>query len=197
MIEKISSVLAEKLLQNTNDSDQDNYEILKYGIECIINTFLPVIFFVIYSFFQKIFIEMLCWFTIFIAMRNAIGGYHASSHERCILLSTVYGLFSLMSLQHMWQLTLNTKIIIITIVLIIHILFTPIISQEDKKTTEDIKFLKRKAIIILLIASLLSIIFHRYALPISNAILLGVINAELLFLIGKFHKKRHLLFDCN
>ena len=55
MIEKISYILASKLSNNTiNDnkntsSSQDEVEVLQYGFECIINTIIPLLFFLYYT----------------------------------------------------------------------------------------------------------------------------------------------------
>lgn len=102
MIEKISAILAKWILQNTttSPSDSDEYELLEYGIECIINTLIPIIFFITYSLSQCMFVEMLCWFITFLYIRNVIGGYHASSHISCIIVSTIYGIISLSFLKY-------------------------------------------------------------------------------------------------
>ena len=88
MIEKISATLAEFICTNLpNENNDSKYEILKYGFECIINTGIPCIIYFIVSIINHMQLETLIWFIVFIFYRNLIGGYHASSHFKCILFS--------------------------------------------------------------------------------------------------------------
>lgn len=187
MIEKISFLLANKLVQNTNESnaDTDDLKILIYGIECIINTFIPIIFFLVYSLYNHTFFEMLCWFITFISLRNIIGGYHANSHSSCIIFSSIYGLLSLFSLQYISHIVLYIKIVILATFFVIHIIFTPIIHHEEKQSIIYITRTKYYIKIMLLVFATLVTFFHFYMPSISNAIILGMINAEFLFIVEK------------
>lgn len=50
MIEKISFILANRILLSSSEvnTDTDELETIKYGIECIINTLIPLTLFIIY-----------------------------------------------------------------------------------------------------------------------------------------------------
>lgn len=187
MIEKISFLLAKKLLQNTDKdcSDTEELEILKYGIECIINILIPISFFTIYSLLQNILLKMICWLITFLLLRNIIGGYHAGSHCSCIILSILYGILSLFMLQYMSNFKLYIKLTTLAMIFIMHRLSAPIIHREEKQTDKYIQQTRYRTNVMLLLLSALILSLHFYALSISNAIWLGMINAEILFIIKK------------
>lgn len=153
MIEKISFTLAEKILEiaDSDYPDTDELEILKYGIECIINMLIPISFFVAYSLFQNIFGEMICWLITFIVFRNTIGGYHARSHSSCIISTILYGILSLFTLQFIDKSTFLLKIITLVIIFTIHRVSAPIIHREEKQNEKYLQKAKYWINILLLL----------------------------------------------
>ena len=47
------------------------------------------------AWYFKMLIPMLIWCVMFLMLRNYIGGYHAKTHFRCILYSSVYGVIAM------------------------------------------------------------------------------------------------------
>lgn len=89
MIEYISRLLAKSLYNDdTEKSSYEEIKILQHGIECIINTLIPLVIIFIYAIFSHRTLDMFIWLFSFLLLRNFIGGYHASSHIRCIVLSS-------------------------------------------------------------------------------------------------------------
>lgn len=93
MIEKISRIISYKLLlfRNADEISNDDLDILQYGLECIINTLIPIIIFLIVAFHQHMIFDLVLWLITFLITRNYIGGYHARTHLRCIFISTITG----------------------------------------------------------------------------------------------------------
>lgn len=93
MIEHLSRLIAKSLYNNTAEkSSSEEIEMLQYGIECIINILIPLIIIFIYAFLSHKTLDMFIWFLSFLLLRNFIGGYHTSSHIRCIILSSFVSL---------------------------------------------------------------------------------------------------------
>ena len=137
MIEKISSKLAINLLNKIHVDDHDTqYEILEYGIECIINMLIPISFYTILAVYIKFLPQMLIWLFFFLFYRNLIGGYHADSHIKCIFFSSLYGLTAIYSIQLLSCINLYLQIITLFLLFIIHILTKPIIHHLDDDTPE-------------------------------------------------------------
>ena len=116
MIEKISHYFSKQLAANTEEE-----EILQYGFECLINTFIPVIFFLVFAIVQNMITETMIWLILFLLLRNYIGGYHASSHVRCIVISTIYGLTALFCIYYFKSIPLIAEICICLLIIILYI----------------------------------------------------------------------------
>lgn len=95
MIQSISHYFSEKLASNSEEQ-----EVLQYGFECLINTLIPTIFYFLFALAQSMIFETIIWLVLFLLLRNYIGGYHASSHGRCIAISTLYGLLTLFCIDN-------------------------------------------------------------------------------------------------
>lgn len=116
MIHKISYYFSIKLSSNT-----DEQEILQYGFECLINSIIPISFFLLFAILQNIIFETLIWMTLFLLLRNYIGGYHASTSIRCIVLSTLYGLFMILCMKYIHSVHLFIEVLICSIITIYHL----------------------------------------------------------------------------
>lgn len=185
MIEKISSIIAKYICNNMSaNTIESKYEIIEYGIECIINITIPIVFFFCYSLICGSIFEMATWLTIFLIYRNHIGGYHASSHLKCILFSTVYGLLALYVIPWAIYIPFPHKTFFLLLCFTIHIFINPIIHHEENRNPTYLKQCRIKILITLLISCLLIILFNRLMTPISNAIFIGIISAEFLYIIA-------------
>ncbi len=181
MIEKIAETIAKKLIKTDNGFyDSDELDIIKYGMECILNISIPFIFYVFFSIMTNVFFQMLVWFCCFLFFRNIIGGYHANSHIKCIIYSTIYGIFaiSLISVFNEFNILVMTAIMIV--MFIIHIIINPVISSPDK----DLKHYKRKALLFLMIFTFIILILRPISVSFSISVFLGILSAELLFIIS-------------
>ena len=185
MIEKISALFASYLCKKSGtEISKTEHEILQYGLECIINTYTPIIFFVIYACSSKMLLEMITWLLTFLFYRNLIGGYHASTHIRCILLSTLYGLLSIHFIKSISYVAVQYKAMLIAIIFIYHIFMKPLIHHTENIDQRYIKRCKIKILFFLSIAGICISVFYSFIPNIINSIFIGIISAEFLFLIA-------------
>ena len=178
MIHKISYYFSIKLSSNT-----DEHEILQYGFECLINSIIPISFFLLFAILQNIFLETLMWMTLFLLLRNYIGGYHASTSIRCIVLSTLYGLFMILCIKYIHSVHLFIEVLICSIITIYHIIFGTILN--DKDLVINYKKYKLLSLIIILIESIFIIVFNMNSCRLHLCIFISMISAELLHYIEK------------
>ena len=129
---------------------------------------------------------MLIWLITFLLLRNYTGGYHATSHFKCIFFSIIYGIISLCSIDILVNLNPLFKFIIWDVIFIIHIIFEPIISCKQNQTTSYKKHTKVKIYTILIIAGLLIVTLSYFHPSIGTAIFTGIISAEILYLVEKY-----------
>lgn len=173
MIEKISHYFSKQLAVNTEEE-----EILQYGFECLINTLIPVIFFLVFAIVQNMITETMIWLILFLLLRNYIGGCHASSHVRCIVISTIYGLTALFCIYYFKSISLIAEICICLLIIILHIIFGPIINDND--LINNYKKYKIIALIIIIVESILIIILNCNNIDIHSCLFISIVSVEIL-----------------
>lgn len=132
MIEQLSNFLAHKLINQYDDSsDSPDIEVIQYGIECVINTAVPLVLIFAYSICCDSVFEMITWVVTFLLLRNYLGGYHASSHISCMILSSFYGILSIHIIDTIQNLPLEYMILTGCIYFILNIFAGPIIHDND------------------------------------------------------------------
>lgn len=192
MIEKLAYFLAKKMVAATakNSKDSDDIEVLAYGFECIFNMLVPFICFLVYSVWNHIYVEMLCCLVAFLFLRNYIGGYHASSHIKCLIYSTVYGCIVLYLLSHIHGIPWIFKITSYILFLFLTVLLSPILRNDvSDYDLIYIKHIKRNAYITLSIQCLLCLSLSVFIPSIGDAIFYGSFSSIVLFVIEKLTHK--------
>lgn len=71
--------------------DEDQKEIYIYGMECFLNTSIPLLLIVIWGIINHCIFETFTWIFAFSFLRQYTGGYHASSQWICITSTTLLG----------------------------------------------------------------------------------------------------------
>lgn len=89
MIGKIAVRWAEFMVANGAPEDQE--EVYAYAMECSLNELASDLLLIIMAAFLGRIWEMVVWIVLFNILRLNVGGYHASTPLRCILMSTALG----------------------------------------------------------------------------------------------------------
>lgn len=89
MIKKTAVRWADWMVEN--GAPEDQREIYRYGAECVINEVTSDLFLLILAFYLNRMWEMAVWIALFTVLRVNLGGFHASSHGKCVVCSTVAG----------------------------------------------------------------------------------------------------------
>lgn len=184
MIEKISRIISYKLLifRNADEINNDDLAILQYGLECIINTLIPIIIFLIVAFHQHMIFDLVLWLITFLITRNYIGGYHAKTHLRCIFISTITGLTSLFFIQYHKTFSVIQITIITVAILFFIFIWGPIV--HDPSICEQSN-LKSKAIKTILLSYFFALFFSAFAPKHATSITLGFFCSFLLYFIKR------------
>lgn len=178
MIKKISHCFANKLANNIEEQ-----EILQYGFECLINTSIPIIFFFIFAVLENMIFETIIWLVLFLLLRNYIGGYHATTHERCILISTIYGLSILLFLHYIKFVPITVEVCICAIIIFFHILYGPIIN--DCYLLNNYTKYKKISLFLIVTETIAIIFLNYYNFRIHLCIFLSIISAEFLHYVER------------
>lgn len=188
MIENISRFLAKLLCDdNTEKSSCEEIEVLQYGIECIINILIPLIIIYVYSLISHKTFDMVIWLFSFLLLRNYIGGYHASSHIRCIVFSSIVGILSIIFISHMSTAYFIFKMLIIVLFFIVFLMIGPMLQNESYNYMQ--KSLRKKAIFTFMIylAGILLLFFLN--LQYWTSLYIGTISAFVLYIIEFLMRK--------
>lgn len=172
MIKRFSKHLSTWLIQNGSNPAQEN--VYAYGIECLTNELLSDILLFICGFFMHKTMYMAIWCMSFSAVRIFLGGYHAPTHARCILIGITAGIISL-SIIPIWTILYPLGFFIITaFALMIAIYYAPIIHVNHPASNEKRQKAKKQAIAIIIFESILAFILYPYHSEISCAIITGL-----------------------
>lgn len=195
MIEQLAFFLAKRIFLDTPKKDitieENEFEIVQYGLECIINIFVPIFIIFVYSIFTKQIPTMIIWMISFLSLRNYLGGYHASSQLSCMFISTVVGILALLILPFMNSTYLATKILSLTICLFFFSIQGPVLQDETYNQTRNSLFIK--GILLFLVQIILIFITLYNNCQLGNAIFVGAGTAYILYLIELIKRK----INCN
>lgn len=178
MINQFSKQIIDLIaLQTKQRIDNEQLEVYIYGLECFINTAVPVILLTIFSFLSNSVFETWLWIVTFTILRRYTGGYHAPSQLACMTSSTGLGIINTLLIQYHtfhWSCIALCYVIYTTLILFL----CPIESFKKKLTSLQRKQHKCYALVIVTIISLLSLY-----LPTTYAITLMYSGASCLFLV--------------
>lgn len=182
MIQRISHYFSKKLASNSEEQ-----EILQYGFECLINTLIPIILYFLFALTQNMIFESIIWLVLFLLLRNYIGGYHASSHGRCIIISTLYGLLTLFCINYFKSIPITIEIAVCSSVAILHILLGPIITDSD--LIENYKKYKIIGFIIIIMESIFMSIFNFYDIELHSCLFFSLVSAVILHYMERIKRR--------
>ena len=86
---------------SNQDIDQDQLDVYIYGLECFINTAVPVVLLTIFSILHDSLFETWLWIFTFTLLRKYTGGYHAPTQFTCMAFSTCLGIGNTLAIQHL------------------------------------------------------------------------------------------------
>ena len=185
MIPYVSSKIANILAKYTSRQlDSDDIAILAYGMECILNITITTFIIFIYSlYFHTVFISV-TWMICFYTLRTLMGGFHASSHFKCIILSiSTCILLTQVSAILNFHLIHNIFIFAFCIQFVFH--FAPVSSIKNNATSSEKENHCRIQLIMII-----TILFTLTLLPFKSSILtLTTLTVTLLAALELFRRK--------
>lgn len=149
MITRLASYFS-VFIGNILNYDEDDTEVLVYGLECILNTLITTILIVIFGFVSGHLTFCIIWIVFFPVLRSKIGGYHAPKHYLCIISSTSLCIISVLLSVNFRN---NLELILCTISIIIpYTLKHAPLSPKDKLPINDSsrKKIKLQALILVI-----------------------------------------------
>lgn len=94
MLNKLISKSTDCLVRN-HVVDEDDRDVYEYGFHTLFNNVIDISSIIVISLWLNQIPQTLLYHVSFVVLRNTAGGYHAKTHFRCFLMSTVIWLVSL------------------------------------------------------------------------------------------------------
>lgn len=157
----------------------DNKENYIYSFEIFFSAIISWGSIFVIAFLTKTFYATFCYVVSFCCFRGAVGGYHASTHLKCYLLSmTTFFCFLLAQFLLPKQYTIAICCILLCISSIIFFLFSPVEHKNNPFTIQQKNHFRKRTIKLLCIFYLLlSIFLWRNYFNIAFAITWGCFQA--------------------
>lgn len=171
----------------------DERELYAYAVHCLFSLLYPIVFASVIGAFLGMIIEAIAMIMPFILIRKFSGGYHADSFKKCLVLSSIVIIVTLLIGKYIKNIFIvNIMYIAATILLMV---FSPIDSVNKRLDDNDKKFCKKVTIFIVAVifgvVGVLWIIGYRYYTVFIES---GIILAELLQLVAICH---NMIFNEN
>lgn len=139
MIKKISQKVARNLHSLYPDASEDDIEVTSYALECVLNTAITTILIAAYGIYIHKLENVVLWIISYSMFRHFIGGFHASTHFRCITLSSLLCVICV-SLGQWLQFPPVSALIVLPFLLIFIYRCIPVmIKQKDFLTAQQKK----------------------------------------------------------
>ena len=193
MIERMAHLVAKYLVRN--GADKSNYEVYVYALECLFNTGITTCILFIYAFsFQKV-PDVILWILGYMPIRTNIGGLHASTHFRCILMSTIICIVSINICGF-----LHAQFMLVLVLLIgstILIIFNqPIVNPNGLVTDAQRKQSKMKFFIWMFI-DVMVWLFWGAKIEVISFLIAGILSAMILYCIKLIMKRISIVEDLD
>jgi len=185
-IKKQATRLSDGLV-SINVIEKKSHAIYVYGFELLISAAVNILFMAIISIAFRNYFGWVLFLVSFISLRTTAGGYHASSHAKCIIVTTA-GFTSLMLLS-LINIDWTYIILAIAVVSFLLILLLSPVEADNKKLNEERRMRNRKISICIGLTNLLIAATATFYLQNHSELLViyfaGVFAAALSMLVAK------------
>lgn len=193
MISKLSLKTANYLVKN-NTIHKFDVEVYNYAFFMIYSSIIFFILTIIFGLIFGSFLESLIFYFLFFSIRIYAGGYHASTEEKCMIISSVSVLFSIIAIKISEIYDMYKLLFILSLISAVSILFfCPLDTQKKELSKKERKRYFKISLIVLiviLIVSISSYFKHLNVLFFPSCISLVLENV--LLIVG-YVKKIHVI----
>lgn len=187
------TIINKIILWSKQNYASDNIEVFYYGAECMLNSICVDFILLLWGILTHSLLPTICWLCTFCIYRHHAGGIHASTNERCILISSLLGISNYITILYPAFFQSN-NMIILAISFIICLIFAPIESTKKELTKKEQWMEKTIALSIILFVATLKL-FLPAGLYVSASYSLLIANILVVFSIIKNTFLAHLSFS--
>lgn len=148
-MKKVAYYLSQVLLyEDEAEGDKDMRDIVAFGIQLMISTFLSIMSVVIIALLRDCFIGGILYLIVFCTLRRYAGGYHASNSKSCIGIFSIIFWSSSVLVEYVTSEMISMLIfkMIVFVLLIVFWLYAPMGTLENPLPESLMQGRKRKAV---------------------------------------------------
>lgn len=191
MISEISKRIS-LFLCRKNIIKYEDIEIYKYGFEMICSTTLGFIITIIIGMILRMFFLSIVYYTMFVAIRQFTGGYHANSYFKCnMMFATVTSLVFVFTKMAVYSKTYTIPnhilFLILSFIVVLH--FAPVENENKPLDQNQKKRNKNISVALTLIVSVLSCAIYVFSVQSSALMAFTQLAIAVLIVITKLVKE--------
>ena len=187
---------AMRIIANNKNLNEDEQEIVRYGLELFLIKTLLSFFALLIGIILHSVVEYLVYTVLFSMIRTSAGGYHSNTRIQCFIMSMLmFGIvFVLIKIAVQFSLVMHIIIILSMISFCIILITAPVDTANRPIGDEERIHFKNKTKVILLFDVFVSVIAYLFKYPqiCCSVLLTLIIECILLILGGLSNKKKHI-----
>lgn len=130
----------------TKESDQDEKQIVYYGLELLLSTWVTTIILFVLGIVFDCFFETICFILFYCTLRQYAGGYHSDTYLKCnLFMSSCYLVIliidRIITFQYSWLLAGIFAIFVI-------FYFAPVMNQNKRLSEGEVRYYKKSTYLI-------------------------------------------------
>lgn len=183
-IDKMTNMLTNFIIQHS-DAKKEDTEIIAFGVKYGLITLAEILGMVVVSFIMRELIPGVVILIAFISIRVYAGGYHAKTLLRCVVMSNILFILTILGYK-MLYLPIIVKRLIVLLLGVLILIFSPVENDNRRLSENEKKVFKNRAllfysislIIFILIKKLSNILVWAY-LMILVVLILGIVKERM------------------
>lgn len=182
MVQRIVNLISKKILV-AECIAQEEEEICRFGLECMILKFLNYISYIVIGIFTHSLPSLFITACVFLPLRSRAGGYHSKTRLKCYLFSCFIVLVICVLSSISLPIWLNLGSLFISNVIIW--LFAPVENSNRSLSEYEKRIFRLQSLIIMVLFDLIIIFTIFDNENISNSLTLGIVAVAFLVIIEK------------
>jgi accessory gene regulator B len=187
MFNHISDKITDSMVRTGTVANEDK-EIYLFGVQQGLTIILNIVTTVIIGLLFDVLGQMLLFTVAYIPLRNFAGGYHASTPQRCYILSTLLTIIVSLLIKYVYidmLVFIGLSMLAGTIIVV----FAPIANENKPLDELEKKVYKRKTIVICLVEILIAMLFFGLnILSVSVCLMWTMVTVGIMMIIAKVLK---------
>lgn len=189
MLHEMAVKIAETLV--ANGAEEKKKAILAYGAECTLSELITNGIVLILALILHIVPQAILWLVVFTLLRINIGGYHENTHLKCTITSTLLCIGESYAAQYV-SIPFWLELVLLPVMILLTVLLAPVIHPNHPVSEGRRKKIRRLAIWIVSIESVLLVILRFFSVDTSlrTTWMFAMLTAVVFAVVGRLQHGR-------